>query len=119
MGSKLRRGRKSRRRSRAAAPFRLRRRPLFELLEARYLLAVVTWDGGGDGAQWTDRFNWGGDQLPGASDNVEIDVAGNPTIELSSGSHSIQSLHSAEAFNFSGGVLDVAATIRVDNTFHL
>src|SRR5262245_61761373 len=78
------------------------RRLFIESLEVRNLLAVVFWDGGGDGTNWTNRFNWSGDQLPGSTDDVEIEVASNPQIVLSSGSHSIHSLHSAEAFSIAG-----------------
>src|SRR5262245_45808399 len=96
-----------------------RRQLFFELLEARQLLSDVTWDGGGDGTQWSDRFNWSGDQLPGAADDVNINVAANPSIFVSSGTHSIKSLHSAEALTLSGGSLQVSGTVQVDNAFKL
>lgn len=38
--------------------------------------ATVAWDAGGDGASWHDPLNWSGDTLPGAADNVVIDLPG-------------------------------------------
>ncbi len=43
----------------------------------------------------------------------------NPTVVVSSGSHSIKSLHSAEALTLSGGTLQVSGNVQVDNTFTL
>ena len=83
------------------------------------MLAVVAWDGGGDGTLWTDRFNWNGDQLPGANDDVEIDVAQNPQIELAIGNQSIRSLRTAEAFLLSGGTLQVATSLQIENSFRI
>ena len=36
-----------------------------EALEDRATPAAVSWDGGGDGTNWTDARNWAGDVLPG------------------------------------------------------
>lgn len=33
---------------------------------------TITWDGGGGNGNWTNRFNWDGNVLPGASDRVVI-----------------------------------------------
>jgi len=35
--------------------------------------ATVTWDGGGDGINWTDPLNWDTDALPTAADDVDFD----------------------------------------------
>lgn len=43
--------------------------------------ATVTWDGGGDGTNWTDPLNWDTDTVPTASDDVVITSA---TVVLSS-----------------------------------
>ena len=88
-------------------------------MEARQLLSTVSWDGGGDGTLWSDRLDWSGDQLPGATDDVDINIAGNPNVVFGSGSQSIRSLHSAEALALSGGSLQVSGTVQVDNTFTL
>lgn len=42
--------------------------------------ATVVWDGGGDGMSWNDRFNWVGDAIPTASDDVD---AASATVTLS------------------------------------
>src|SRR5262245_56135381 len=91
-----------------------RRRLLFEHLEVRDLLALVTWDGGGDGVNWTDPINWSTNSLPGATDDVLIDIAANPTIHISSGTQSVQSLHSAENLVIDGGTLSLAQASQID-----
>ena len=82
---------------------------LVEQLESRQLLATITWDGGGDGTTLTQATNWSGDVLPGASDDAVINVAGTPTIAISSGTFSVNSLDCAETFNMTGGTITVAA----------
>jgi hypothetical protein len=54
------------------------RRSSFEIarLEARRLLATVSWDGGGDGVHWDDANNWTGNVAPVAGDDVVVDVPG-------------------------------------------
>lgn len=37
--------------------------------------ASVSWDGGGDGSSWSDATNWSGDAVPGADDDVTIDMS--------------------------------------------
>jgi hypothetical protein len=34
--------------------------------------AQITWDGGGDGISWSDRFNWSGDTLPSSTSDVIV-----------------------------------------------
>jgi hypothetical protein len=43
-----------------------------ESLEGRTLLAAVSWDGGGDGSNWTSAKNWSNDVVPDANDDVTI-----------------------------------------------
>ena len=58
-------------------------RALGEQLEDRRLLAVVNWDGGGDGVDWHDAANWEGDAQPGPDDDALIDLeAGDPIVEI-------------------------------------
>ena len=83
------------------------------------MMAQMAWDGGGDGTNWTHAPNWSGDTLPGASDDVTIDVATNPTIRIASGAQSIRSLVSNEALNITGGSLRVADTAEVNNALTL
>jgi len=74
---------------------------------------AVSWTGDGDGVNWTDPKNWSGDAVPTSNDNVTINVAGNPTITLASGSQSINSLSTGDPINFTGGILAVATTIQL------
>jgi hypothetical protein len=60
----------------------LLRRYCCDPLERRVLLTGVSWDGGGDGASWHDPLNWSADSLPGALDDVTINVSGSPTIQI-------------------------------------
>ena len=85
----------------------------FEPLEDRRLLSAVSWDGGGDGTNWTDPLNWSNDALPGASDDVTISIAANPTIRLASGTQQIHSLVSDELISLVGGTLDVQTTATI------
>jgi len=88
-----------------------------EILEPRRLLSV-SWTGGGDRVNWTDPANWGG-QLPAASDDVIINAAGNPTIQLASGTQTIHSLVSADGLKLSGGTLAVATTAQFTGNLNL
>jgi hypothetical protein len=80
---------------------------------------MVTWDGRGDGVNWSDRFNWSLDALPSADDDVRIEESGGGAIQHALGTDAIHSLYSAKPLTLSGGSLDVAATVQVDNTFTL
>src|SRR5689334_18727927 len=66
----------------------------YEVLEDRRLLSVVTWDGGGYGVSWSDRFNWNNpsaadpNSLPGPGDDAVINATG-VTIVHSGGTDSI------------------------------
>ena len=55
------------------------------MLEARTLLSTITWVGAGDGANWSDRLNWAGGNLPGAGDDVVINLGSKPTITFNTG----------------------------------
>ncbi len=68
--------------------------PRIESLESRHLLAVVTWDGGGDNLNWEDPLNWDSDSLPALTDDVFLPFLGGPApteVQLSS-SVAVQSL---------------------------
>jgi hypothetical protein len=78
--------------------------PVIEVLEARQLLSGVTWNGKGDGTSWTDASNWSDDAVPGSGDDVTINLTGNPTIEITSGTQSVQSL------NMTGGTLTASGS---------
>jgi hypothetical protein len=70
--------------------------------------ATVTWDGGGGNFSWQTAANWSGDALPGANDDVFINVGGNITI-TSSVSVTIRSLQCSNHLALTSG------TFRVGN----
>ena len=84
-----------------------------DTLESRTLLSNVAWTGNGDGTSWTDASNWSDDAVPTASDDVTIDLSGNPTIEITSGTQSVNSLSSTDLISISGGSLSVAANSTI------
>ena len=75
-----------------------------EALEGRVMLTAVSWDGGGDGANWSDAINWSGNALPGTDDDVTIDIAGNAVVTLNF-STSIKSLLNREELRLSSASL--------------
>ncbi len=85
-----------------------------ESLEPREMLAAVAWSGNGDGTSWSDPLNWSGQAIPTAADDVTIDVATDPTIQIASGTYSVQSLTSNEALSITGGSLSVGTTAEVN-----
>ena len=54
--------------------------------------AVVTWDGGGGDTSWHTANNWNPDGVPGAADDVTINIGANPTITHTTGTTTINSL---------------------------
>ena len=72
------------------------KRYLLEGLEIRRLLSAVSWDGGGDGTNWTDPNNWSNNALPTSADDVTINVLGSPSIVMT-GNQNIRSLSNAES----------------------
>ena len=86
-------------------------------------MAVIAWDGGpsGTGTDWSVAANWSGDVLPGAADDVIIDVPGSVTITHTSGADSINSLSLAsnDTLSLSGGSLSIATASTLDGTLAL
>src|SRR5688500_3332590 len=84
-------------------------RAALESLEPRTLMAAVEWVGGSQG-NWNDAANWSGGAVPGADDDVHIDgQAGQPSVALDTGTHTIQSLLVDDAtFTVSGGALTLS-----------
>ena len=76
--------------------------------------ATISWDGGGDGNSWGDRLNWSDDTLPGPSDDVVIDVAGDVMVTISGGGVSIHSLQSTETIVLNGDGLTMTAASSVN-----
>ncbi len=75
----------------------------------------VLWDGWGDGVSWSDPLNWSGDALPGAGDDVIINIADDPTviIDASAGDVSVRSIESDEALRLVSSLLSVDTTITL------
>src|SRR5437879_1549191 len=92
------RRRQHRRKKITGSPLRL------EALEDRTLLDTVRWISPNSGS-WGDADNWSTGSVPGAADDVFIDVPQNITVTHSIGAHSIRSLTSQKALNLSGGSL--------------
>ena len=82
-----------------------------EGLEDRTTPAAVSWDGGGDGTNWTDARNWAGDVLPGPADAVTI-PAGSTTVSYFDGSTAVGSLTSARPLSVALGTLTVTGRRR-------
>ncbi|MCO6042840.1 hypothetical protein NG895_02865, partial [Aeoliella sp. ICT_H6.2] len=88
-------------------------RPKIELLEDRRMLAIVTWDGGGDAVSWHDPANWDTDVLPGDVDDVIIDLPNDNTIEVTN-DVLVNSVNSQEFVN----IFSVSTfTVNSDSTF--
>lgn len=86
-------------------------------LTAQVSAATVSWVGGS--GDWDTPSNWSTATLPGPNDDVVIDRPGDITVTHSSGTHSVKSLQSQEAFFLSGGSLTVSNTVQVNNIFTL
>jgi RHS repeat-associated protein len=79
--------------------------------------ATVSWVGGS--GDWNTAANWSTGALPSTNDDVVIDRPGEITVTHSSGTHTVKSLLSQEAFQLSGGSLTVSNTVQVNSTFTL
>ncbi|YCM46201.1 CARDB domain-containing protein [Verrucomicrobiaceae bacterium 227] len=77
--------------------------------------ATVNWDGGGDGTSWTDAANWVGDVLPADGDDVVIDVAANPVIQVAN-ALTLRSLNSEEDITFAGNLTLTGGTSVIKAT---
>ena len=91
-----------------------------EELESRLLLSNVSWTGGASTLNWTDAINWSGHAVPGASDNVTINIAVSGPIAIGSSAQSINSLtDSTASLVLSGGSLTLAANSSMSKSFTL
>ena len=73
-----------------------------EMLESRAMLSAVAWDGGAGTLNWGDAANWDTDTVPGAADDVTIDIAGENTINVA-GTFVVGSFTSQESIYINGG----------------
>ena len=76
-------------------------RPRFDNLEDRVVPSTVHWTRPTSG-NWDTATNWDSNAVPGAGDDVVIDVPGNITITHDTGTDTIQSLVSHQNLVFSG-----------------
>jgi RHS repeat-associated protein len=60
-----------------------------ESLESRLLLTAVSWDGGGDGVNWTSADNWSNNAVPTSADDVTVSAAGAITLSGAQAAHSL------------------------------
>ncbi len=90
-----------------------------ERLETRVLLTAVSWTGTAGDNQWTTPGNWSNDQLPQPGDDVTISVAGNPTIQIASGTQTIHSLVASDPINIANATLTVATTLNISQNLTL
>jgi len=86
--------------------------PRLECLEDRVTPSAVTWKGGS--GDWGTPSNWSSGSLPGATDDVTIDLPG-ITVTHSSGSDTVRSLTMNDPFNLSGGTLTVTGNVAGGN----
>src|SRR5687767_11281057 len=92
----------------------------FEPLEQRRLLAAITWDGGGDGTNWSDPLNWSTNELPTAADDVTIDVAGgSATVQVVDGFRQVGRVTCAEVLRIAGGTLETFGVCQIPGTLEL
>jgi len=87
-----------------------------EWLEPRTLLSVAAWNGGGGDLNWNNPLNWSTDQLPGPTDDVTINVAGNVTIEVAS-DVAIHSVQTSDAITVSSGTFSISGDSQINAQF--
>ncbi len=98
-----------------AAPSNRKRvsRHACEPLERRRLLAAVSWDGGGDGANWNDPLNWSNDQLPTPADDVTLAVGSLIQLLDNQGNPEIKSLTTSVPLQLSVQTLTVDGDVTL------
>jgi hypothetical protein len=75
--------------------------------------ATVSWVG--QSGDWSTVGNWSTGSLPGLSDDVVIPTGTSITVTHSTGSDTVNSIVSHQAFTLSGGSLSVANTFQTDS----
>jgi hypothetical protein len=92
--------------------YRRRRTSSFcEQLEGRLLLAAVSWDGGGDGQNWTDPLNWSTDSVPDATSDVTVNSASSLTVRVAPAA---QARHARSLATNQTVLIEAGATLSVD-----
>ena len=85
-----------------------------EVLEPRQLLSAVDWISPTSG-NWNVGSNWSTGTVPGPGDDVIINESGSPTITVSSGTQSVNSVTATDPIAISGGSLAVAANSTISD----
>ena len=67
-----------------------------------------------NGGDWSDAANWLNGVLPGPTDDVLIDVPGNPTITFSTGNVRVHSILADDPLQITGGTLEVDSTLDAE-----
>lgn len=80
--------------------------------------ASIVWVNPFDGF-WDDPANWDAGVVPTATDDVLIDVVGNPTITFRSGTVQVRSLIVRDALTLTGGTLSVEQNFDLEATMTL
>src|ERR1051325_7947914 len=88
---------------------------LMESLEQRTLLAAVSWTGQAGDNLWTTARNWSNDAVPTSADDVTINVAGSPTINLNNSQQSVRSLDTSENVKLSASTLEIDAGLTLSS----
>ena len=97
----------------------IRRNPWFESLEARRLLATLTWTNSGSGS-WNVAGNWDANRVPASGDDVIIPaLQGNQTIQFESGTTSVRTVTARENLQVSGGTLAIETASQLEGQFNL
>jgi len=105
------------RRTRSRSLGKRQRHPTLEVLEDRHLLAAVAWDGDAGDGLWQSAVNWSNDLVPGADDDVMIDLAGDVTVTVTSAPAAVHSLTNRETLHVSGRSAGGHALLTVNDTF--
>ena len=82
------------------------------------ITCTVSWITNADGF-WDIPTNWSTGNVPSLTDDVCINVAGDIIITHRQDVTTVNSIQSEEALLLSGGTLNVATTIQVNNTFNI
>jgi hypothetical protein len=82
------------------------------------MLSSVTWVSQSSG-DWDTAGNWSGGAVPGAGDDVTINVAGISITHNQKNSDSINSLTTSDGISFSNGSLTIAGDANVDSDLTL
>ncbi|MBX3355299.1 MAG: hypothetical protein KF724_06340 [Phycisphaeraceae bacterium] len=80
------------------------------------LAATRTWTGNAGNSSWHDANNWLPVGVPGATDDVVIDVPAAISVNFTTGTATINSLECAETLNLNGGTLILSTVANVTGT---